>query len=84
MRNQDQQNDDGDWKGVVMKKEKFQGACANLQGHIFEARISQVNQVASYATTLDHMKTYICQLYDPIVLETIEKCKISTYMSCRQ
>ena len=56
-----------------MKKEKFQGACANLQGHVFEAKMSQVNHIASYATTHEHIKTYVSQWYDPIVLETIKR-----------
>ena len=36
-RNQDCQNIDGNQRGLIPKKEKFQGACANLQGHVFEA-----------------------------------------------
>ena len=32
-RNQDCQNVDGDQRGLLPKKEKFQEACADLQGH---------------------------------------------------
>ena len=46
---------------------------AKLTGHVFEAGSSRVNQIASYAVTMEHMKTYVGQKYDPVVLETIEK-----------
>ena len=72
-RNYDQWNDDDDQKGVVKKKEKFHGACADLQGHVFEAGVSCVNQTAKYDTTFEHIKTYVCQWYYPILLGTIKK-----------
>ena len=34
-----------------------------------------MNQIASYTVTMEHMKTYVGQKYDPVVLETIKKIK---------
>ena len=36
-RNKDHRNTGGDRKGGALRKEKFQGACAKLTGHVFKA-----------------------------------------------
>ncbi len=71
-RNRDHRNTGGDRKGITPRKEKFQGACAELTCHVFEAGSSRVNQIASYTVTMEHMKTYVGQKY-PVALETIKK-----------
>ena len=83
-RNRDHRNTDGDSKGGTPRKEKFQGACAELTGHVFEAGSSRVNQIASYTVTMEHMKTPVGQKYDPVVLETIKKCRIFVYLNQQQ
>ncbi len=45
---------------------------AKLTGHVFKAGSLRVNQI-SYTVTMEHMKTYVGQKYDPVVLETIKK-----------
>ena len=68
LRNRNLRNGDGDRKGIVLKKEKFHGAsCTDLPGRL------QIKQIASYATTLEHITTYVGQWCDPIVLKAIEK-----------
>ena len=57
----------------IQKKEKFVGACADLHGHVFEASGSRVNKVANFTITMEKIKIYMGQKFDPIILECIEK-----------
>ena len=53
-----------------LKKEKFQGACTNLIGHVFEAGANRSTQIATYTTSMEAIKntwastmTHMC--YNP-------------------
>jgi hypothetical protein len=60
--------------GVVEHSEKRSlRTCGELTGHIFKAGPSRVNQIASYAATMEHIKIYVGQRYDPVVLGTMER-----------
>ena len=55
------------------KKEKFQGACTNLIGHVFEAGANRSAQIATYTTSMGAIKNYVGINYDPHVLQSIEE-----------
>ena len=57
------------------KKEKFMGADPNLQGFVFEARRSRVEQVANFEKVDTRIKTQIGMECHLLVLESIEKGK---------
>ena len=50
-------NFDINQKGAMPKRYSFQGACADLHGHLFEAEALQVNQIAVYAKMMEHKRT---------------------------
>jgi hypothetical protein len=54
------------------KPQKFTGACAELQGHVFKMGASRAQQLTIYNNTMEHMKLYIGNTCDPLVLKTIE------------
>lgn len=54
------------------KKEKFEGACADLKGHVFTAGSNRADQLRIYTNTMDKIKIYVGTNYLPLVLETIE------------
>ena len=39
------------------KKEKFQGACTDLIGHVFEAGANRSAQIVTYNTSMEAIKT---------------------------
>ena len=41
------------------KKEKFQGECTNLIGHVFEAGSNCSAQIATYTTSMKDIKNYV-------------------------
>ena len=55
------------------KKEKFQGACTDLIGHVFEAGANLSAQIATYTTSTEAIKNYVGINYDPHVLQSIKK-----------
>ena len=57
------------------KKEKFQGACTDLIGHVFEAGANRSAQIATYTTSMEAIKNYVGINYDPNVLQSIEEMK---------
>ena len=54
------------------KKEKFQGACIELTGHVFEAGSNRSAQIATYNTSMEGIKNHVGINYDPHVLQSIE------------
>ena len=56
-----------------LKKEKFQGACTELTGHVFEAGANRSAQIATYNTSMEAIKNYVGINYDPHVLQSIEE-----------
>ena len=59
--------------GKSPKKEKFQGACTNLIGHVFEAGANRSAQIAAYTTSMEAIKNFVGINYDPNVLQSIEE-----------
>ena len=55
------------------KKEKFQGACTELIGHVFEAGANRSAQIATYNISMEAIKNYVGINYDPHVLQSIEE-----------
>ena len=55
------------------KKEKFQGACTDLTGHVFEAGANRSAQIATYNTSMEAIKNYMGINYDPHVLQSIKE-----------
>ena len=55
------------------KKEKFQGACTKLIGHVFEAGANRSAKIATYNTSMEAIKNYVGINYDPHVLQSIEE-----------
>ena len=55
------------------KKKKFQGACTELTGHVFEAGANHSAQIATYNTSMEAVKNYVGINYDPHVLQSIEE-----------
>ena len=56
-----------------VKKEKFLGACPNLQGKVFEAKRNRSDQVANFNTVDNLIKAQVGAECDPFVLESLEK-----------
>ena len=56
-----------------LKKGKFQGACTELIGHVFEAGANRSTQIATYNTLVEAIKNYVGINYDPHVLQSIEE-----------
>ena len=56
-----------------LKKNKFQGACTKLIGHVFEAGANCSAQIATYATSMEAIKSYVSINYDLHVLQSIKK-----------
>ena len=56
-----------------LKKEKFQGACTELTGHVFEAGANCSAQIATYNTSIEAIKNYVGINYDPRVIQSIEE-----------
>ena len=53
------------------KKEKFQGACTDLIGHVFGAEANRSAQIATYNTSMEAIQNYGGINYDPHVLQSI-------------
>ena len=62
-----------------LKKEKFQGACSDLVGHVFEAGANRSAQIATYNTSTEAIKNYVGINYDPHVLQSIEEMEDITH-----
>ena len=54
------------------KKEKLQGACTKLTGHVFEAGSNCSAQITTYNTSMEAINNYVGINYDPHVLQSIE------------
>jgi oligoribonuclease (3'-5' exoribonuclease) len=54
------------------KKERFEGACAKLKGHVFTAGYNRSDQLRIYAKTLEKIKIHVNTNYLPLVGQTIE------------
>ena len=54
-----------------LKKEKFQGACTKLTGHVFEAGANRSAQIVTYNTSMEAIKNYVGINYNPHVLQSI-------------
>ena len=54
------------------KNEKFQGACTDLIGHVFETGSNRSAQIATYNTSMEAIKNYVVIKYDPHVLQSIK------------
>jgi hypothetical protein len=57
------------------KREKFEGATADLSGYIFTAGPNRTAQLHNFTRTIERVKTYIGQNFDPHVLQSIEEVK---------
>ena len=54
-------------------KEKFQGVCTDLIGHVFEDGANHSAQIATYNTSMEDIKNYVGINYGPHVLQSIEE-----------
>jgi len=57
----------------TVRKEKFTGAHADLQGHVFEAKRSRSEQVSNFRKVDELIKAKVGTEFDPFVLESLEK-----------
>ena len=55
------------------KKDKFQGACTDLIGRVFEAGANHSAKITTYTTSMEAIKNYVGIKYDPHVLQYIEE-----------
>ena len=55
------------------KKEKLQGACTNLIGHVLKAGANRSAQIATYTTSMEAIKNYVGINYGPHVLQSIKE-----------
>ena len=55
------------------KKDKLQGACTELIGHVFEAGANRSAKIATYNTSMEAIKNYVGINYEPHVLQSIEE-----------
>lgn len=57
----------------LIKHVKFEGASADLRGHVFDVMSSKIKQIDEYNSTLEQIMTYVGTHMDPFVLEAIEE-----------
>ena len=58
------------------KKERFNGAHADLMGSVFTAASTRSNQIHQFTKTEEHIKALIGHKYDPYVLQSLEEGKV--------
>ena len=59
-----------------MKMEKFNEACADLKGHVFDICNNKIKNVDNYNSTLEKITTYLGTDYNAIVQESIKSRKV--------
>ena len=58
-----------------LKKEKFQGACTELIGHVFEAGVNRSAQIATYNTSMEAIKTMWASIMTHMCYNSSKKWK---------
>jgi hypothetical protein len=59
----------------LQKREKFEGATAELSGYIFTAGANRTAQLHNFTRTVERIKTYVGQNFDPHMLQSLEEVK---------
>ncbi len=60
-----------------VKKDRFQGAHPDLAGFVFETSTNRTSQIANFTATDIRIRAIVGQQFDPYVLESIEKMRVS-------
>lgn len=61
-----------------VRRDKFEGATAELSGYIFTAGTNRTNQIHNFTRTDERIRTLVGQKFDPHVLQSLEEVKAVT------